>query len=509
MSDAPRDAGAGTNPRAAAAGSAAPGDALQRRETAPEIDLPVRSSEVLGGIAPTRTLDLEELYGNPDLCRILRALGIQGPFRPINPWELEDERGRNLIHAGGYAAVPFGEMYPPLVDFVKQFLEMNATVGLAQLPTSWKAALSQNLVALLARFAPSHSDSRVVFANSGAEAIEAAIKLARVGRPGARHLLTFTRGYHGKTAGALSVTPNEEYQDAFRPLIPHVRALPYGDLEAFEKALYEIGPDDVAAVVVEPVQGEGGVRIPPAGFLSGIGALSRRHGFLVIADEVQTGLGRVGHWFASIAGGLEPDIVTLAKPLGGGMVPVAAAIARRDLVARLLPGFACKRHSSTFAGSSLAMAVAMRSLELIVDQGLVERSRRLGEHGIARLRTLAARYPGYLRDVRGVGMLFAMDVRHVLKPALLGGNATVAGELSSALAMREMHLGGVHVCFSANTVGTVRLTPALTMPEPLFDEMFDRIERVAGRNRRAFTMLPRLPLPRIARLARIALKPVP
>ena len=485
------------------------GSALERRDPAPSVSLPIRSEEVLEGVAPTRSLDLEELYGNTDLCRILRTLGIQGPFRPVSPWELEDERGRNLIHAGGYAAVPFGEMYPPLVDFVRQYLERNATVGLAQLPTAWKAALAENLVALLARFAPSHADSRVVFANSGAEAIEAAIKLARVGRPGAKHLLTFARGYHGKTAGALSVTPNAEYQDPFRPLVPYVRTLPYGDLDAFEKTLYEIGPDDIAAVIVEPVQGEGGVRLPPPGFLSGIGDLAGRHGFLVIADEIQTGLGRTGHWFASIADGLEPDVVTLAKPLGGGMTAVAAAIARRDLVARLVPGFASKRHSSTFAGNSLAMAVAMRSLELIVEQGLVERSRRLGERGLARLRELADRHPGYLRDVRGAGLLFALDVRHVLKPALMGGNVNLAGELSSVLAMREMHLGGVHVCFSANTVGTVRLTPALTIPEPLFDDLFDRLERVAMRNRRAFSMLPKMPLPRIARLARIALKPLP
>ena len=485
------------------------GTDLVRAERTSDVRLPIRSSEVLAGISPKRTLDLEEMYGNADLCRILRHLGIQGPFTATSPWELEDERGRSLIHAGGYAAVPFGEFYGPLVDFAHAFLDRRDTVGLAQLPTPWKAALAENLVTLLGQFAPSHADSRVVFANSGAEAVEAAIKLIRVGRPKAKHLITFQRAYHGKTAGALSVTPNPEYQDPFRPLIPHVRTLPYGDAGALEKAIYEIGPDDVAGVIVEPVQGEGGVRIPPPEFLPAIASLRDRYGFLVIADEIQTGLGRTGHWFASIAGGLEPDVVTVAKPLGGGLVPVGAAIARKNLVLRLLPGFASKRHSSTFAGNSLSMAVAMRSLELIVDEGLVERSRRLGERGLERLRDLSERYPGYIRDVRGAGMLFAIDVRHVLKPALLAGNAQLAGELSSVLAMREMHLGGVHVCFSANTVGTVRLTPPMTIPEPLFDEMFDRLERVSQRNRRAFTMLPKLPLTRIAGLARIALKPVP
>src|SRR5690606_13491519 len=217
----------------------------------------------------------------------------------------------------------------------------------------------------------SHRDSRVYFGSSGAEAIETAIKLARAARPNGTTFINFQRAYHGKTSGALALTPNEEYQAPFRPLAPDVVTLPYGDTDALERALKQLGkracaivvepvqgeggvvtpppgflarlgglarapggpviagqnapaPDRLerarkqlgrraCAIVVEPVQGEGGVVTPPPGFLARLGELARAHGVLVIADEIQTGLGRTGHWFASVAAGLDPDVVTLAK----------------------------------------------------------------------------------------------------------------------------------------------------------------------------------------------------
>src|SRR5690606_8480390 len=143
--------------------------------------------------------------------------------------------------------------------------------------------------------------------------------------------------YHGKTLGALAVTPSDEYQGPFRPLVPEAITLPYGDAQALADALRRHGKD-VAAIIVEPVLGEGGVVIPPAGYLRELGARAAGDGVLAVADEVQSGLGRTGHWFVSAAAGLEPDIVTLAKPLGGGLVPIGAAIARKDVYRSLLPG---------------------------------------------------------------------------------------------------------------------------------------------------------------------------
>ena len=451
--------------------------------------LPVGTDEVLADLSPGRVLDLEKAHGNGALIRALDIL----------------PRGKHLIHAGGYAAVPFGERYPPLVSFVERYLAQGGATGLGHHATAWRAALETNLVALLASQLPSHADSRVLFSNSGSEAIEVALKLVRANRPDARALITFGRAYHGKTFGALSVTPNAEYQDAFRPLLPDVHVLPYGDANALEAKLYQLGPANVAGIVLEPVQGEGGVRIPPPDFLPALQDFANRYGIVTVADEIQSGLGRTGQWFASAAGGLDPDVITLAKPLGGGLTAIGATIARRDLVDRMLPGLKSKRHSSTFAGNSLAMAVGLRSLELLVEEGLVERSRRLGHEGLVRLQAIQSRYPGWIADVRGVGMLFAIELRNVLPPAALGGSAHLAGELGAVLGLRELHQGGVHACFSMNADGVVRLTPALNTPDALFDELFDRIERVARRNRRAFFMLPRTPLPRLLRLVGQAL----
>ena len=470
-------------------------------------ELPVHSSDVMGGLSPGRTVGLETTHGNIDLIKVLDILGIGGPFRTVSPWELEDERGRHLLHAGGYAAIPFGENYPPLVQFMQEYLEQNRTMGFAQQSASdWRAALATNLVALLTGFAPSHHDSQVFMSNSGAEAIEAALKFVRAARPDAGIIVNFTRAYHGKTFGALSLTPNEEYQGPFRPLYGDVRTLPYGDAEMFASTVRSLGPDNIAGVFVEPVQGEAGVVVPPKDFLRDLGTLCQQHGIPVVADEIQSGLGRTGNWFASLAAGLEPDIITLAKPLSGGLVPIGATIARKHLVHKLLGGMESKRHSSTFGGGSLAAAVALRSLELIIEENLIEKSRVNGERGLKRLQEIQRAYPNYVTEVRGSGMLFALKLKNVLNPRLIPGQEELIHLLGSTLALRAMHMNGVHVCFTLNQSQIVRLTPALNMPDHLFDEMFDRVEKTARSNRGSWRMLPGTPIGRLTRLARLALK---
>ncbi len=475
------------------------------RPTTGPLRLPVSIDDLLRSPSGTPTLDLETKYGNGDLLRVLDILGIAGPFRVLNPWELEDPEGRHLIHAGGYAATPFGEAYPPLLDFVREYLSANRQLGLPQQSLSeWRAALGANLVALLASVAPSHADSHVYFGNSGAEAIEAALKMARAARPKASTFINFDHAYHGKTHGALALTPNEEYQEPFRPLSPDVRTLPYGDTEALENALRE-GADRICAIVIEPVQGEGGVIVPPAGYLQEVDRLARQHGVLVIADEIQTGLGRTGHWFASVAGGMDPDIITLAKPLGGGLMPVSATIARKAVYRALLPGLASKRHSTTFGGGSLAMAVGLKSLDLIVTENLVERSAASGRYGLERLQALAKRYPGLVESVRGAGMLFAISLKPVVGFKVPGVSEEDVQTLAAALLLRELHLGGVHGCYSTNASRTARLTPPLNLPQETLVELFDRVEAVMAKNPTPLAMLKKLPLPRMLRLARMAL----
>ncbi len=466
--------------------------------------LPHSTSELLRGQVGD-ALDLETRHGNGDLMRVLDILGIAGPFKVLNPWELEDQEGRHLIHAGGYAAMPFGEAYPPLLDFVREYLVNNHQLGLPQQSLSeWRGALAANLVALLTSVAPSHADSHAYFGNSGAEAIEAALKMARATRPKAEQFINFEHAYHGKTHGALALTPNEEYQAPFRPLAPDVRTLPYGDIDALENVLQR-GADRICAIVIEPIQGEGGVILPPAGYLRQVGELARKHGVLVIADEIQTGLGRTGPWFASVAAGMDPDIITLAKPLGGGIVPVSATIARRSIYKALLPGLASKRHSTTFGGGSFAMAVALKSLELLINEGLPERSATSGRYGLDRLTAMAKRFPGLVDSVRGAGMLFAVSLKPVVGFKVPGVSEEDVQTLAAALFLRELHQGGVHGCYSTNASRTARLTPPLNQPQETLVEMFDRVEAVMAKNPTPLAMLKKLPLPRMLKLARVAL----
>jgi len=469
--------------------------------------LPLSTQELAQGLAAERVVELEIAHGNGDLIKVFKALGIAGPFTVLSPWELQDETGRHLIHAGGYAAMPFGEMYPPLVSFMRQYLDTNISMGLPQQSAAtWRAALETNLVALLAHQAPSHADSQVFFSNSGAEAVEAAIKFVKAARSRASYLINFSKAYHGKTTGALSLTPNPEFQEPFKPLLPNIITLPYGDSRALLSKVRELGPDKVAGIVLEPIQGEGGVIHPPADFLPAVEHLRREYGILVVADEIQSGLGRTGHWFASVAGGLDPDVITLAKPLGGGIVPIGATIARKAIVKQALGGLNSKRHSSTFGGGSLAMAVGLKSLELLVENNLAERARHLGERGLARLQALQARYPEFLKTARSAGMLFALQLQPVINPKLIPGQAELVSQLGSTLAIRSLHLAGIHACYTQNAFRIVRLTPALTIPDALFETMFDRVEEAARSYPKAWQMLRKTPLKTLLDLAKLALR---
>ncbi len=454
--------------------------------------------------ADARYLDLH--HGNEELLYGLQLLGVVGPFYSVSPWELEDENGVRRINASGYAATPFGEMPPELTSFMREFLEKNRAMSLPQQSASpWRAALGANLVQLLARELPSHSDSQVFFCSSGTEAIEGALKFAKTWRPKSKHFISFSSAYHGKTYGSLSLTPNPEYQDAFRPLVPGALTSPYGDLGALQSLIRRVGPDSVVAVVVEPIQGEGGVNIPPPGFLRGLGEYCRKHGIVVIADEIQTGLGRTGHWFESAAQGLDADIITLAKPLGGGLVPVGATIVRQAMFKKMLGGLSSKRHSNTFGGGALSMAVGLKSLEYLLDNDYPARSLILGEQGLARLQQLQRRFPRLFEAVRGQGMLFAMQFQPMVGGLPLpGALRELVFEATALLALREIHHAGVIANMSLSSKRVVRLSPALNMPQDTFSEMFDRIERFAQRNHSSLQLLTNTPPALLTQLATFA-----
>ncbi|WP_245900778.1 aspartate aminotransferase family protein [Deinococcus yavapaiensis] len=450
---------------------------------------------------------LEVTHGNGKLMRGLDILGMSGPLRPITPWELEDPHGRHVINASGYAALPFGDNPPELVGFLRDMLAVGGQIAIAQQSvTTWRAALEANLVRLLSHQAPSHADSRVFFSNSGTEAVEAAIKFAVAARPKAKYLINFQRAYHGKTFMSLSLTPNPTLQGPFRNLLSSsVVTLPFGDIEALARTVKRLGPDKIVAVVLEPILGEAGVRLPPPDFLRAVHDLCRPKGVLLVVDEIQTGLGRSGHWFQSLAAGLEPDIITLAKPLGGGLVPVGATIVRNSIYRELLGDVnKLKRHSNTFGGNSIAMAVGLKSLEMLIDMDAPARSRALGERGLTRLKAVQQRFPNLLEDVRGAGTLFAMNFRPVIDPKFLPGQADFVSEVSGFLALLAFYRAGVQLNFSLNAARTMRITPAMNMPDDVFDELFDRVGRAAEQHPTSFSLVRGTGLGKLLQLAKFA-----
>ncbi|AZI42792.1 aspartate aminotransferase family protein [Deinococcus psychrotolerans] len=466
----------------------------------------IRADDVLSGkLSDAQTVYLEKKYGHGKLIRLLEVVGTGGPFKVKSPWELEDRAGQTVINASGYAALPFGDNPPELNLFLRQVLEQTDQVMFGQQSiTTWRAALETNLVRLLARESGDHHDSRVFFSNSGTEAVEAAIKFAQAARPKAKYLINFTRAYHGKTLGALAVTPNPNLQGPFKNILnPAVITLPYGDAEAVERAIKRVG-DQVIAVLLEPILGEAGVRIPPPGFLKRVGEVCRTKGVIVIADEIQTGLGRSGHWFESVAQGLIPDILTLAKPLGGGMLPVGATIVRHEIYKPLLGSVeTIKRHSNTFGGNSLAMAVGLKSLEILLDNDYPARSRRLGERGLTRLKAVQRQHPALIEEVRGAGMLFAMNFHPVAKlPFKLQGE--LIAEVTGMLALVAFYRSGVLLNFSLNAARTMRLTPAMNMPEELFDRMFDDVEAAAAEHPSSFALVQKYGTPELLSLVKAA-----
>jgi len=243
---------------------------------------------------------------------------------------------------------------------------------------------------------------RCFFCNSGAEAVEAAIKLARLhGQPRGRYkVITMLDSFHGRTFGAITATGQEKYHKGYLPLLPGISHVPFNDFDALQEAVDE----ETCAVMLEPIQGEGGVNVAAADYLRRVRELCDRQGLLLILDEVQTGVGRTGEWFCYQHYGVEPDIMTLAKALGGGF-PVGAIVARPEVADSLVPG----THASTFGGNPLACAAVAGVFEAIEQEGLLERCRESSRRIFARLRQMQERYD-IIKQVRGIGLMVGIEL---------------------------------------------------------------------------------------------------
>ena len=344
---------------------------------------------------------LNDRHLNPQLGRIVRTLGLDRTWVRGEGAHLIDDRGeRYLDLLNGYGVFALGRNHPDVIAALQEVFEAR-TANLPQLGvTVLTGVLGEELVAR----APASVDAMVP-ANSGTEAVEAAIKLSRAatGRP---RVLFAEHAFHGLTLGSLSLNGNAEFRDGFGPFLPECEAVPFGDLDPLERAL---GAGDVAAFVVEPVQGKG-VNVAPDGYLQGAQERCRAAGALFVCDEVQTGLGRTGRFLALEHWGLEPDLICVAKALSGGFVPVGAVLASRAVMDAVFDGMERGvRHGSTFGGNDLAAAAGLATLAVIEREGLVERAQRLGDLLLELTRPLVDRYE-VVRDVRGLGLMWAIEL---------------------------------------------------------------------------------------------------
>ncbi|GHC90889.1 putative ornithine aminotransferase [Streptomyces flavofungini] len=372
---------------------------------------------------------------------------------------ITSQEGRRFLNCGGYGVLLMGARHPTVVRYVQEQLHRHPVASRVLLEP--QAALAAD--ALVSK-APAGLE-RVHFACSGAEAVETAIKIAR--STGRDQLIATHSGYHGKTMGALSLTGAAKYRDPFHPLLPCVRHVPYGDAESLQ-AVLETLPGR-ACFVVEPVQGEAGVVLPPDGYLRSVQELCRAYDACFVLDEIQTGLGRLGSWWGADAEGLTPDILLSGKALGGGVLPVSAVLARPEAFAAFDKDPYI--HTSTFSGLPLAMAAVRGVLTALEEDHLVERARVLGDELLARLRTIAQHHlgDGIVVEVRGRGLLIGIEF------AIPGP----AGDL-----LIELISHGVIANHSLNSSQVLRFTPpAVLSPADIqyLCEAFDHSCRALAR----------------------------
>ncbi len=367
---------------------------------------------------------------------------------------LFDEHGKRYLDMmSAYSAVSFGHSHPVLVRAL--------TLQAQRLAVTSRAFHTDRLGPFLAALCRATGMARALPMNSGAEAVETAIKAARkwaykvkLVPEGRAQILVADGNFAGRTTTIVGFSSEAQYRDGFGPFAPGFRSVPFGDAAALEAAI----TPDTAAFIVEPIQGEAGIVVPPRGYLKAVREICTRHNVLMICDEVQTGLGRTGAMLACDHECIRPDGLTLGKALGGGLLPVSAFLAREDVMAQFTPG----DHGSTFGGNPLAAAVGLAALGLLHDERLAERARRLGDALMDSLRRL--QHPA-ITEVRGAGLLVGV----VIDPAWASARVVCEGLMAEGVLTKDTH----------HTV--VRLAPPLIIEREHLDSTVLALRRVLDR----------------------------
>ncbi len=405
------------------------------------------------------TVDNFRLYYNKGYLEYRKSVTEGGEFAAIE-WSgkgshFEDITARRFIDClGGYGIYSAGINHPKIVRAVKSQLD-RMPLSSQELLDPLRGALAE----LLGELAPGDLQD-CFFISNGTDAVEGAMKLARLytGKPG---FISCIRGFHGKSYGSLSLMGKGEYRLPFEPLLQDVYFVPFGDADAVEAELdkAEAVGMSIAAVVAEPVQGEAGAIVPPADFWPRLRKVCTRHGVLLIADEVQTGMGRTGKMFGVEHWDVVPDIMCLGKALGGGVMPLSAFMSTPEIWKVLEPNPFI--HSSTFGGNPLACAAGIAAVNVTLEEDLPGQAAATGEYFLSELRRIQRRFPEHLVEVRGLGLLLGLEF--------------VDAEFGYAVAA-GLFKRGVLVAGTLLNAKTIRIEPALAIPREVVDEVLEKLE---------------------------------
>ncbi len=393
-------------------------------------------------------MDAEALYAdvfanysehiNPYLAKLMGFAGFGVEMRAEGCYIWDHEGKKFLDCLGGYGTFSVGHRHPKVVEAVKNQLD--------QIALSGKAFFSKPAADLAARLAtktPAGVEF-TFFCNSGTEAVEGALKFARA-VTGRTKIVSTHNAFHGKTLGALSVMGREKYRKPFEPLLPGVEFITYGSSDEAAKVI----DDRTACMIVEPIQGEGGIIVPPDGYLSDLREICNRTGALLVVDEVQTPLGRTGYWFGCDHDGVSPDVMAIAKSLGGGIMPIGAVCGTKAVFEAIYSPNPLS-HTSTFGGNNLACAAGLATLDVVEDEGLIERSRTMGKLFKDGLSDVAAKNQDLVKEVRGRGLMIGLEF-----------NLDEVGELVVAQMLKR----GMCVAYTLNNPRVLRFEPPLIIRE--------------------------------------------
>ncbi len=405
-------------------------------------------------------IGLTKDFVNPGLARLLQFGGFGDVEVSAQGCIVHTMSGMDYLDfVGGFGVFSLGHRHPKVVEAVHRQLDL-MPLGTRTFFNAPQAKLAQRL----AEIAPGRLQYSF-FSNSGTEAVEAALKIARIAT-GKTDFVSAIGGYHGKSMGSLAATGREKYRKPFEPMVPGYVHVPFGDLDAARTAITE----QTAALIIEPLQGEGGIITAPEGYLPGLRALCTERDVLLIVDEVQTGMGRTGRMFAVEHDNVEPDILTLAKALGGGVMPIGVTMATPEIWERAF-GENPLIHTSTFGGNPLACAAGLAAIEAILDEDLCANAVVRGAQLVKGLREVQAQLPHALVAVRGQGLMVGVEfaVKDVAEITING-----------------MARRGVIAAYTLNNPNVIRFEPPLIVSE---SEVETAITAFGESVREAWTML--------------------